>query len=119
MYGVIKGFNGDKAPGPDGFSMAFFQSCWSILKIEIMEDFHNFHTQAVFEKSLNASFLALIPKKAYTVEVKDFRPISLVRGIYKIISKVLHFNQVHACALYLGSKRHLRLSVPHAFTNTT
>ena len=27
VYGVIKGFNGDKAPGPGGFSMAFFQSC--------------------------------------------------------------------------------------------
>ena len=35
------------------------------------------------------SFLALIPKKVDAVEVKDFRPISLVGGIYKIISKVL------------------------------
>ena len=51
--------------------------------------FHNFHTQAVFEKSLNASFLALIPKKVDAVEVKDFQPINLVGGIYKIISKVL------------------------------
>ena len=51
--------------------------------------FQNFHTQAVFEKSLNASFLALIPKKVDAMEVKDFRPISLVGGIYKIISKVL------------------------------
>ena len=51
--------------------------------------FHNFHTQAVFEKCLNALFLALIPKKVDAVEVKDFRPISLVGGIYKIISKVL------------------------------
>ena len=50
---------------------------------------HNFHEQAVFERSLNVSFLALIPKKADAVEVKDFRPISLVGGIYKIISKVL------------------------------
>ena len=24
---VIKEFNGDKSPGPDGFSMAFFQAC--------------------------------------------------------------------------------------------
>ena len=54
-----------------------------------MAVFHNFHTQAVFEKSLNALFLALIPKKVDAVEVKDFRPISLVGGIYKIISKVL------------------------------
>ena len=89
VLGVINDFNGDKAPGPDGFSMVFFQSCWCVLKIEIMAVFHNFHTQAVFERSLNALFLALIPKKVDAVEVKDFRPISLVGGIYKIISKVL------------------------------
>ena len=51
--------------------------------------FQNFHTLAVFEKSLNVSFLALIPKKVDAMEIKDFRPISLVGGIYKIISKVL------------------------------
>ena len=89
VFEVIHECNGDKAPGPDGFSMAFFQSCWGVLKSEIMAVFHNFYTQAVFEKSLNASFLALIPKKVDAVEVKDFRPISLVGGIYKIISKVL------------------------------
>ena len=43
----------------------------------------------MFEKSLNASFLALIPKKVDAVEIKDFRPISLVGVIYKIIAKVL------------------------------
>jgi len=25
---VLREMNGDKAPGPDGFSMAFFQKCW-------------------------------------------------------------------------------------------
>ena len=59
--------------------------------------FQNFHTQVVFEKSLNASFLALIPKKVDVEEVKNFRPISVVGGIYKIISKVLA-NQLHRVA---------------------
>ena len=27
VFGVVSGFNGDKSLGPDGFSMAFFQSC--------------------------------------------------------------------------------------------
>ena len=40
-------------------------------------------------RSLNVSFLALIPKKSDVVEVKAFRPISLVGGMYMIISKVL------------------------------
>lgn len=54
-----------------------------------MELFQNFHSQAVFEKSLNTSFLALIPQKVVAMEVKDFRTISLVGGMYKIFSKVL------------------------------
>jgi hypothetical protein len=33
--------------------------------------------------------VSLIPKKACAVDIKDFRPISLVSGVYKIISKVL------------------------------
>ena len=89
VHGVITGFNVDKAPSPNGFSMAFFQSCWSVLKKEIMEVFQNFHTQAIFEKSLNIAFLALFPKKVDVLEIKDFQPFNLVGGNYKIISKVL------------------------------
>jgi hypothetical protein len=33
--------------------------------------------------------VSLVPKKADAVEMKDFRPISLVGGMYKILSKVL------------------------------
>ena len=86
---VIMEFNEDKSPGPDGFSMAFFQACWGILKIDIMAVFHHFHVTGQFEKSLNATFIALITKKAAAVEIKDFRPISLVGGVYKILAKVL------------------------------
>ena len=44
MFGVITDFNGDKTPGPNDFSMAFFQSCWGVLKTEIMTVFYNSHT---------------------------------------------------------------------------
>ena len=54
-----------------------------------MKVFHSFHAHAMFEKSFNATFFALIPKKIDVVDVKDFRPISLVGELYKIIVKVL------------------------------
>ena len=54
-----------------------------------MAVFHHFHVTGEFEKSLNATFIALIPKKDAAVEIKDFRPISLVGGVYKILAKVL------------------------------
>jgi hypothetical protein len=81
--------NGDKAPSPNGFSMAFFQKCWAVLKQYIMAVFLEFHNSCQFERSLNATFVSLIPKKVDAKEIKDFRPISLVGGVYKMISKVL------------------------------
>jgi hypothetical protein len=89
VWDVIRDFNGDKALGPDGFTMTFFQKCWDILKHDIMTVFADFHSQGKFEKSFNATFVSLIPKKTYVLDVRDFRPISLIGGIYKIISKVL------------------------------
>ena len=36
IAGVVQGFNGDKAPGLDGFSLAFFQQCWSVVRDEML-----------------------------------------------------------------------------------
>jgi hypothetical protein len=84
---VVKAMNSDKAPGPDGYSMAFFQACWDVLKEDIMKVFHDFHARGKFERSLNATFIALILKIPGAVDFKDFRPISLVSGIYKLLPK--------------------------------
>ena len=54
-----------------------------------MAFFKDFHWQCVFEKSLNATFLCLIPKKTNAVNIKDFCPISLVGSLYKLLAKVL------------------------------
>ena len=58
---VLQEMEGDKAPSPDGSTMAFFD---------------HFHRSSEFEWSLNASFLSLIPKKNNALNIKDFRPIS-------------------------------------------
>lgn len=42
-----------------------------------------------FEKTLNVTFIAHIPKKLGTLELKVFGSISLVNRVYKTISKVL------------------------------
>ena len=51
--------------------------------------FQVFFERGQFEKSFNTTFISLILKKSDAVEVKDFRPISLIGGVYKIIAKVL------------------------------
>lgn len=62
----------------DDFTMAFYQTCWSVVGKDIMETCQEFYEHGQFEKSLNATFISLIPKKPGAIEIKDFRPISLV-----------------------------------------
>lgn len=69
--------------------MAFFQIFWNLMKKDIIKTFQFFHSNQVFEKSFNATFIALIPKKAGASNLKEFRPISLVGGIYKLIARCL------------------------------
>ncbi|KAF5481585.1 hypothetical protein F2P56_002225 [Juglans regia] len=63
VLNVTRGMDKDKASVPDGFSMTFFQAGLDIIREDII--------------------------KVGSVEVKDFRPIGLVNGVYKIISNVL------------------------------
>ena len=56
---------------------------------DVITFFYHFHRSSKFEWSLNASFLSLIPKKNNALNIKDFRPISLVGSVYKLLSKVL------------------------------
>ena len=89
IHSALMEMSGDKAPGPDGFTMAFWQSSWDFVKEEILEMFKEFHEQGSFLKSLNNTFLVLIPKKGGAADLGDFRPISLLGGLYKLMAKVL------------------------------
>ena len=89
ILAAILGLNGDKAPGPDGFSLAFWSFSWDFVKVEVLGVFREFFEHNQFVKSLNATFLVLIPKGRTVEDLKDLRPISLVKSLYKILSKVL------------------------------
>ena len=54
-----------------------------------MAFFGEFFLHDTFQRSLNSTFLILIPKKRGAKDLKDFRPINLVGGLYKLLAKVL------------------------------
>ena len=89
ILAAVSGLNGDKAPSPDGFPIAFWSFSWDFVKEEVMDFFREFFQHNQFVKSLNATFLVLVPKGSTIEDLKDLRPISLVGSLYKILSKVL------------------------------
>ena len=89
VFFALLELNGDRAPGFDGFPLAFWQFCWEFVKDEIMGFLKEFHERGRFVRSLNATFLVLAPKKGGANDLRDYRPISVVGGLYKLLAKVL------------------------------
>jgi hypothetical protein len=86
---VVKLSDGNKSPGPDGYNFTFIKTFWSLLKGEVRILFDQFHGNASLPKSLLSYFITLIPKVASPSVIGEFRPISLLGCLYKLISKVL------------------------------
>lgn len=86
---VIFDMDGAKAPGPDGFSMHFFQKCWDIIKEDLMKVFLEFFERGIMSMVMKSTFIVLILKMEGASGMGDFRLISLVTSLYKIISKAL------------------------------
>ena len=80
---------GDKSPGPDGLNFNFIKQFWKILKPDFMRFLDEFYNNASFPKGSNASFIALIPKIKDPQALNDYRPISLIGCVYKVVSKLL------------------------------
>jgi len=81
--------DGTKSLGPDGFNMNFIKESWEALKDEVVQAMSLFHGSGSIPKGCNASFVALVPKVRDPSNLEQYRPISLVGVMYKIISKVL------------------------------
>ncbi|GJT00400.1 RNA-directed DNA polymerase, eukaryota, reverse transcriptase zinc-binding domain protein [Tanacetum coccineum] len=83
---VIRGIIVD---GPDGFTFGFYRRFWSLIEDDIVAAVNHFFNFGFCPKGGNSSFIALIPKTQGAKMVKDFRPISLIGSLYKIIANLL------------------------------
>jgi len=86
---VIKTSDGNKSSGPDGFNFVFFKEFWYLLKHEIRILFDQFHANEVIPKSFVSFFVTLIPKVNALMSLNQYRPISLLGSLYKLLAKVL------------------------------
>ncbi|XP_050233285.1 uncharacterized protein LOC126681777 [Mercurialis annua] len=79
----------NKAPGLDGFNFYFYQRAWPMMKDVVIDFFCKFHSISTLPRGINFSFLVLVPKVVGSSNINDYRPISLINGFYKMLSKAL------------------------------
>nr|GEY77765.1 RNA-directed DNA polymerase, eukaryota [Tanacetum cinerariifolium]GEY78006.1 RNA-directed DNA polymerase, eukaryota [Tanacetum cinerariifolium] len=79
----------DKSLGPDRFNFGLHRYFWKLIETDVVAAMKYFFQYGSIPKGFNSSFIALILKIPDAKMVKDFRPISLIESLYKIIAKIL------------------------------
>ena len=78
----------NKAPGPDGFLVEFYQVFWNLIKDDLMAFFTDFHKEDLNLYSLNFGIITLIPKIHEATKIQQYRPICVLNVSFKIFTKV-------------------------------
>jgi hypothetical protein len=89
VWAVVADADGNKSPGPDGFNFNIFKKFWGLLKKEILLLFEEFHVSSRIPSSFSSYFITLILKVLNPHRISEFRPISLLGSLYKLLAKVL------------------------------
>ncbi|XP_026451625.1 uncharacterized protein LOC113351936 [Papaver somniferum] len=69
--------------------MEFFKAVWDVIKAELMAVMKEFEQTGNIDWRLNCTNIIFIPKCEGSTSMTNFRPISLIGGVYQIISKLL------------------------------
>jgi hypothetical protein len=78
-----------KSLGLDGINFGFIKEFWVDIKGAFMRFLLEFYSNGRLVKGSNCTFIGLIPKVANPQRVADYRPISFVGCMYKVLAKVL------------------------------
>jgi len=89
VYTALMQMESFKALGADGFHAFFFKKYWHIVGEDVWNMVREAFIHGSFDRKLAETLVVLIPKMDAPTSIKQFRPISLCKVIYKIIMKVL------------------------------
>ena len=72
---------------------------------DVLRVIWDFAKDGIIHGVTNETYICLIPKKANSSKVKDFRPISLFTSLYKIFAKVLSMRLKEVLADTIGESQ--------------
>jgi exonuclease III len=87
---ALKEGNQKSAPGSDGLSIPLIKMCWHFLRIPLYNYTNCCYNKGILTEKFRSASIRLIPKKNDLGNIKNWRPISLLSNLYKIVSRALN-----------------------------
>ena len=78
-----------KSPGPDGLPVEFYERFWGLLGRDLVNMLNYCFKHGSLSDSQRRGIIRILFKKDDPLDLKNWRPISLLNSDYKICTKVL------------------------------
>lgn len=92
ILNVLKGMKNNKSPGSDGFSAEFYKFFWNDLKIYITSAINHIFVHGQLPVSQRLGIISCLPKGDKPRQfLKNWRPITLLNVLYKLISGCISY----------------------------
>ena len=87
---AVFGMKLNKAPGPDGLPIEFYQKFWNLVSGDLMDLFEEFYVGKLDLSRFNSGIVTLLPKVADASCIQQYRPICMLNVVFKIFTKVIN-----------------------------
>ena len=87
---ILASLNTSKAPGLDGISSKFLKGCAEVIAVPLCNLVNLSIKQSLFPDQCKIAKLKPLFKKASNSDQKNYKPISLLPAVSKIIEKTIH-----------------------------
>ena len=82
--------NFKSAPGIDGYSNKAISKCWQYIRVPLLNYSNYCFNTGTLTNSFRSATIRLIPKKGDKKKIQNWRPISLLSNVYKVISRTIN-----------------------------
>jgi hypothetical protein len=100
---AISNANSASAGGTDGINNKVLKKFWYLLRWPLFEYASFIHNGGALTQTFRSAAIRLIPKKGDLTRIGNWRPISLLNCIYKVISRAVN-NRLQKAAPYILSR---------------
>ena len=117
LYDAMMTLRGNKTPGGDGLTLELYRKIWNDIKLPLYDSYNQSLIQGHFSHSAIRGIINLIPKKGKDeLEVKNWRPITLLNVDYKIWAKMIA-NRLEEATELIGKQQTGFIKNRSIFTN--
>jgi hypothetical protein len=86
---IVKLLHNDKSPGADGLTAKVFKACWHFIQHNFLQMVLAYWATGELAYTIKEGIIKLLPKKTNKRRLRDWRPLTMLTVVYKIIAKLL------------------------------